>query len=755
MVSSLYLYLGHLRHVMGAASRESAPEAQRICIGPDELTAWQYEDDPSEKEWQQPRGKKRRTDTGLLLEGDFEDVKRIDNLDADDPSFWVPLQPPARTELFPVPLGEYPILEVTYRCLTPHTHPAVRVHYDGGVQHYWLPPETNWVTVAMLVEHFGFPERAENVTLRLYATNRRIVQMEVAAVAFRSLSRDERACLKKYARQVTKTGPPALYALLQDFLPIGVTMKADSAKRLAEMMEVSLRDYLRLAFEDIARNHHNAVTLERINALSSGEWLELLSLAESYGLRVVPTYEWPRDADKAHLSRYVQTHIGPYAQSPAILAWCIANEPDDGAFHEHLEARGLIEAVDVNHPLAFILREPGAFPLYAPYFAVGGMSFYRSHQPWLLGEMLRKHRAAFRGQQMWVVGPGFVYATDTPEWHTCAEMRLMLNLTFMHGARGWFAFAYHNEPIWAGGACQRTLTGPFLTFSDLWSELGLRAQRFAAMAPLLLKAQPVDPPNLPLSIRWKAHERAQIPPDFPAVGVQWFQGDSFWLLYLTNHDVREVTSVYIDTAPPLPNSWQMFDVTDFVRQRRWETLEPSRHLEMFPGQGQIILIVERERASDVLAELCARTIREDQRQVSLDLSLAKRYDLPVDPVIQTMRQLGLHAPIKEIDMTKKARDYLTNVLYGAPIIRETRSQLLRAAAAICACDGALCRLLAQGRADEAHEYGLKVVRNARELTHYRLQLRRGKAAEVFERAQKLADDVLVLLNKIRGVSTIS
>ena len=63
----------------------------------------------------------------------------------------------------------------------------------------------------------------------------------------------------------------------------------------------------------------------------------------------------------------------------------------------------------------------------------------------------------------------------------------MLNLAIANGARGWFSYSYHNDPLWEQGRVQRTLTGPFLGFSDLWSELSRRLRYAHALAPLLLQ----------------------------------------------------------------------------------------------------------------------------------------------------------------------------------------------------------------------------------------------------------------------------
>jgi len=419
------------------------------------------------------------------------------------------------------------------------------------------------------VRHFGFPDSLEHFTFRLYATERMSEALEIQWLRFRALTPEEQEGLEKHQEALDSIGPPQHYPILDETVPLGVFMKAGAAKALSEAMGISYRDYWRLMLEDIVRYHHNTVALEEIDALTEKEWRELLGLAVSFGVRILAVYNWPLGELENRCEELVNTHIAPHAKSEAILAWALHDEPPEGSFSTHIEARGHFERADSKHPLVFIMREPNSYGLFAPYFPASGISHFKSRSAWELGTMVDVHRPCNGGQQFWVSGPAFVYATDTPNWYSCPEMRLMLNLAFANGARGWFSFCYHNEPIWMGSPFKRSLTGPFLTFSDLWSELGTRMERFSAFVPLFLQTTPADEPlEEGIEIEYTPHPLSQLPEGLEPIQWRWHRGEDFALLYIVSNDTTQVTPVYITIPEQLSGDTAAYDVTDFVRSAR-------------------------------------------------------------------------------------------------------------------------------------------------------------------------------------------
>ena len=436
-----------------------------------------------------------------------------------------------------------------------------------------------------------------------------------------------------------------------------------------------------------------------------------------------------------------------------MLAWSLYDEPPEHAFQNVMDAKPLIESADPNHPLAVMARTPDAFPLFSRFSPVSGIAHYSSHVPWNVGSLVKTHLPTSRGQQFWLVAPAFVYATDTPEWHTCPEMRLMMNLALANGARGWFTYSYHNDPIWIRGSSQRSLTGPFLTFSDLWSELSRRVEWYNAMAPLFLNAtpQPVEEEDW-FRADSVVHANSPLPDGVEPTNVYRLCGKDYELYCIVSNDIREMTTVHLNISASATEGRLVCDLSEYVSTRKWSSMPSQVHLEMFPGQVRIVLIAKPDVCVYWHEVIAQRLIESDCRELAYDLSLAQAYDLHVsdiEPVILSGKSGTIPA---DLETMAHVREKLLNLIYSAPALFTSRSKLIEASAAVCACDGALCRLLSVGKADQARQLGFKVIPLAREMTHLRLELRRGRGAAITQQCQGLARRTLDILAEIRSYS---
>jgi hypothetical protein len=748
-----YEYSGYLSTILKApdpAVRDSLPA---IRFTGDDLKKWGRKDLPWDPEWQHIPAACKRAGTGVRIEGHFEEVRQIDNLTVDDPSFWVAISSLDWADpRFPVDTAAYPIIETTYRCTSPNAHPAWQWTYPGGMHFDWLRPTQEWRTIARCVPYFGFPPRVDALILRLYSSARKSVSFEVESVRFRAMSAAEAEAYHGACAALKQERIPKRYPILDEFLPLGCFMDAGSSKRLAAMLGISLDEYWALTLEDIARHYHNCIALENIDRLNPEEWREVLGLGEYYGVKFVAIHNLPVGSPRPYCREYIENHVRPYANSPALLAWGLYDEPPERAFPEILEANALIEQADPNHPLVVLHRDPNAVALFAPFLPVSGVAHYGSHVPWHIGEMIQAHLPLSGGQQFWVVAPGFVYATDTPEWHSCPEMRIMMNRALASGARGWFTFAYHNDPIWIRGSCQRSLTGPFLTFSDLWSELGQRLEHGNAIAPLFLKSSPEKTLGDWFAYDSEAHVNTQLPKGIEPVSVTRLCGADYELYCLVSNDVREMTTVHIDINPQGIRGRAVYDASDYVRTRKWSPMDSKRHLEMFPGQLHAVLVAKPEVCAHWRSVIAERLMENGRRCLSFDLALVRSYGINISDIEEILDGMNGFAGAMNIEPMQRARDMLLNRLYDSPVIYEARSKIIEASAAICACDGSLCRLLGRGKVDQARQLGFKVLPLAREFTNLRLELRRGKGAAILQQCEGLAQRAIELLAEIRSIS---
>ena len=750
-----YEYSGHLRHVLTEPPDPAALDALP-CV---EFTAgdfmlWSLSDDPAEPVWRHIPVNRTRTEDGVKLDGHFRDVRGIECLGSEDaPGFWVALSTRKwEDDRLPVDTQAYPIAEIAYRCTSGHAHPAWMWSYPGGSHLDGLLPTTEWHTVARRVSHFGFPPRVDGFTFRLYSTFRGTESFEIKSVRLRAMTVRERAACEKSQLEFEKLGKPKQYPILDEFLPIGCHMDAGTAKRLAAMLGVSLHDYWDLVFEDFVRHHHNCVALQKTERLTTQEWRDVLALAEEREIKFVVIHDVLPGAGHEASQDFIDTHVAPFAESPSVLAWSFGGDAPERAFAGLMAIRGQAEKADPRHPTAVFMERPNAFALYAPFFAACGMGHYRSHVPWEMGDLVGVHQPLVGGQQFWATGPAFIDATDTPEWHTCPEMRLMTNLAFARGARGWFTNSYHNDPVWVRGSCRRSLTGPFLTFGDLWSELGNRMKGFRALSPMLLQCHPTDSPYEWFVPETTAHTKSRLPDGVPPGDCYWLAGRDFQVCFIASNDVGEMTTVNIELPPGAAEGLEIHDLSDFMRTMQWDRIHHSRHVEMFPGQMHMILFAKPDACRFWRDTIAHRLIEDRRRQLHLDANLLHAYGFSTVHIEEIMASLGDGDALDDLETMQRAEETLLDLTYNSPAICGTRGKIIEASAAVCGCDGTLCRLQKRGKVDKARQLGFKVIPLAREFTNMRLALRRGEGAAINEQCEDLAKRALELLAEIRAVS---
>ena len=746
-----YEYLGYLSTILYKPDPALRDTLDSVEFSGEDLSRWRAVDVDHATEWRDVPVHKSRTEAGVRIEGDFSNVTRIDSLSENDPRYWVPLSTvDIRDDRFPIDATRYPIVEVTYRCTSQRAHPVWMWTYKGGSHFGALPKSQEWQTVARTVQHFGFPERIDNMVLRLYSPTRTVESFEVASVRFRAMSATEKEALDRSAAQLERERPKeASFPILDKFMPLGVYMDADSAKRLANMLGITATEYWDLVMQDLVSCHHNTVALAHADRLQQEEWESLLELGTQYGVKFIPRHEFPLSGTDDEQQRVIDRHVTPYKDSPAIFARMFSGEPIESDFHQVLRAKRRIELADPNHPVSLVARYPNAYPLFAPFFAASGVGHFVTKRPWDVGQMVRAHQPLGDSRQFWVAAPAFMYPTETPEWSTCPQMRLMVNLAFANGARGWLAYSYHNDPIWVRGRLQRTLTGPFLTFSDLWLELMQRMKLYSGLAPLFLEAQPVDELE-----DWYVNslDIQALPdpgPGVPPISHYHLRGSDFSLYVTLSNNLREMTGVTMNLPSTGGNGLAMYHLSGYVRKRHWQPMEQRTHIEMFPGQAHIMLVAKPEVCSRWRDIITARLIENDLQKLQINLRLAKTYQLETGCLEETLANLGNSFHPDQLDTVQHTKDTLVDLIYSAPDIALARSKVIEASSAVCACDGALCRLMAQGKHEQAEVFGSRVIPLAREFTRLRLELRRGNGKYIIDQCDDLQRRSLELLDEIR------
>ncbi len=747
-----YAYTGYLQTILRTPDADARDSLKYVEFTAEELGVWTTKDLEDLKQWNGIPATAEIKDSVVTLTGRFGEIQRMDMLDEDDPNYWVALGSLHTNDpRFSIDTTQYAIAEITYRCATPNAWPAWVWTYPGGLHLDMLPRSTEWVTLARLIPHSGFPEQIDALILRLYSTTRTNESVEIHSIRFRELSGSEREACDHDRVQLEAASAPKHYPVLDEFLPLGVALDATTAKNNAERLGVDSRDYWRLALEDIVTHHHNCVALDNVQALSETEWNAILTQIYEFDLRIVPSIRLPLDSSTAEIQSAIDRHVTPHVHSSSILAWNIWDEPPENRFRQILDAKAMVEKVDPNHPVALMTRHPSEFPLYAPFFSVSGVKHFTSHSPWDMADIVRRHSPLRGGQQFWVTAPTFTYGTGLPEWNTSSELRLMLNLSFANGARGWFSHAYHNDPVWGTGSVERTLTGPFLAFSDLWLELDRRMEMINALSPLLLQCEPRPLPDEWYVTSAEGQDITRLPDGVSPATSYRLRGPGYNMYMVVSNDVLGMSSVNFQVPRDVLLGMQMYDITDFIRSRKWEPMDLSRHLEMVPGQAQVFVVAHEDVCNELRDRIVQRLVEDDRHLLEFNLQLARKYDLDIADAETLIKNADSDLPLAALSHMDQARDGLVNAIYAAPSIQETRSTIIQASSALCACDGILCHLMAQGRNDQAHEWGEKVSEIARRVTGLRVELRAGKGKEILAASKGAERRALTTLDKLREV----
>jgi hypothetical protein len=747
-----YAYTGYLQTILRAPDTSVRDSLAYVEFNADDLAGWKTKDLPNLKQWTDIPARVERTDYGISLTGRFGDIRRMDTLKDDDPNYWVALGSlETSDERFPIDVRKYSVAEITYRCTTANAWPAWVWTYTDGLHVDRLPRTTRWTTLARLIPHFGFPDQVNSLIVRLYSTTRSTEMMEVQSIRFREMSKSEREACAHDETQLETGSKPKHYPVLDEFLPLGVTMDAITAKNNAESLGVDLTNYWRLALEDIVTRHHNCIALDRVNALTEAEWNAVLTLIYEFDLRVVPNIQLPLDAPVNQIRAAIERHVAPHVHSSSILAWNIWEEPPENRFRQILDAKAMVEQVDPYHPVALMTRHPSEFPLYAPFFAVSGVKHFTSHSPWDMAGIVRRHSPLRGGQHFWVSAPTFTYGTGLPEWNTSSELRLMLNLSFANGARGWFSHSYHNDPVWGNGSVERTLTGPFLAFSDLWMELDRRMETINALSPLLLQCEPRPLPEEWYITSAEGEDITELPEGVPPTSSYRLKGPDYNMYMVVSNDVLGMSSINFQVPRDALLGMQSYDITDFIRTRVWEPMDLDRHLEMFPGQVQVFVIAHEKQCDEIRDRIVQRLVEDDRHLLEFNLRLARKYGLNIADIEAKIKKADKVDPLTALSLMDAARDDLVNATYAAPAIQETKSTIIQISSALCACDGVLCRLMANGRTEEAREWGERVVGLARQVTGLRVDLRAGKGKDILAASKGLERRTISTLKELRTV----
>lgn len=207
------------------------------------------------------------------------------------------------------------------------------------------------------------------------------------------------------------------------------------------------------AFEEIKAAGFNAVhTYED----EEGYLKEYLKKADSAGLKVL-IYPGSRMEQPNFNMNNVKSTVKNLANSPAILSWYLAEEPDAVNIDvDSLEkGKDIIRNLDPLHPVSIIISDPQKYKIYANHSDVFMIERYPvpNNRPIVdVAEHVDLARQAVQDKiPVWAVLQAFGYQNEKNKgwgWKrepTRQEMKVMTYLALVSGARGIFYFTYHGS----------------------------------------------------------------------------------------------------------------------------------------------------------------------------------------------------------------------------------------------------------------------------------------------------------------------
>jgi len=749
-----YEYSGYLSMILEAPDISKRDDVDYVEFTAEDILHWATVDMAESNEWRKVRVSRSRIDDAVQLSGNFTDIHRMNFISPNKPEYWAPLGTrDIQTEQLPIDLNKFPIMEVEYRCTTQDAYPAILWAYKNGTSMYMLKPSQRWRISSRLVQHNEFPEEVTGLYFRLYGGARSKESFEIKSLRFRAMTEEEKQAFEENRTLLNSPPPDLKNNMLDDFVPLGVILDAEKVSRLSEMLGISTSEYWELTLEDVARHHHNCIAIENAERFSPDEWRELLTLTREYGVKLLPMSGVPVSEYSSTTSELIIEAAKMFHDSDDILAWSINTEPKEKSLRQLVQIRDMVAEVDQKHPFVISTYHPGKAALFGPCFSATAIKQFQSRNPWQVADTVRAHGNVCKGQHLWFVAPAFVGGCGVPEWSTCPELRLMVNSAFANGAQGFFTYMLHNVPAWLDGSDMRSLFGPFMTFSDLWQELDRRMERINAIAPLFLNASIEPVPEDAFSITLHSDSTSAASEGARGISTSLIAGEGYKLFLIVSNETRTMSSVNLEIKHNFASGCDVYDLSDFIDKRKWRRMNLERHLEMFPGQMRGILIAEPGKSLELRDLIAHRLMEDDQRQLRLNMRLAQQYCIDVSLVEEFIKGPRDGDTMKQLPLYDWARDRLLDLIYENPEISDSRSRIIETSAALCACDGALCKLHGKKEQDLARELGQKVVPLARELTNMRLELRHGRGKQVLDLTRGLARRALELLNEIRSHSS--
>jgi hypothetical protein len=334
-----------------------------------------------------------------------------------------------------------------------------------------------------------------------------------------------------------------------------------------------------------------------------------------------------------------------FPSDDTVISWYVADEPSQSSLLPVVMAtRAMREADPLQRPEVTVFNNAFAAQAYSAYLSLCMWDLYPilagSREPWAIRDQAKAYRKVMPDKPMWVTLPAFETIPPAPKGSylrpSDAEMRLMSYLALAEGAKGliWFIDGMNDGNL--VGFIDRVgqpRGGMIDTLADL-------SARLVPLGTLLLATDPVADATIEVKQGEPvAGEKGR------GVSVSVLQHRSLPIRYLLaiNEDLGAARSATVTL--PAAEAGKKAGVYDLYSLEGADCRRGSSFTvrPLAGGDGRVYLLGSLKEFKRAKAQLqCTRAL-EDARALMPDLTIARRWKLPlsaVDRAMDTCRTLA-------------------------------------------------------------------------------------------------------------------
>lgn len=349
-----------------------------------------------------------------------------------------------------------------------------------------------------------------------------------------------------------------------------------------------------------------------------------------------------------------------FPDDSVVVGWKLADEPGaDRILNYGMMIRALLEADPLKRPDLIVFNNVGAYMTYAPYSQLGYWDHYPGHDPWAVRETARTYRAAAAGKPVWAVLQAFESrppANGVYERTSDAETRMMAYLALAEGAKGliwfngWSASGRDEGMITRTGRPQGGWMTTLCDLSRLLVPIGRRL--LPTTAAELARRRSFKKGD----VRVRSYEFAASAAAERTLRIE--MNDYAVPLTLTRPVDGKVLEVSVLRHTTRPHLFLVFVNEDLENSRRADVTLPDAfaatglgvydlhridgrdlladntfHVDTLAGgDGRIYLVADAATYAELAAAIRCDRAREDVRVLQPDLTVARRWGLPLAAV---------------------------------------------------------------------------------------------------------------------------